>query len=210
MKKRILLLSAAAVLVTLTIVGGTLAATSAAGNVATNQMAAQTLAVNISDSYTIDAGKLMPGDELDSKATSFVVQNTAQTPAYVRVTVKKYWTDSETNAKNTELDSDLLNLSVSGSWITAQGGMAFSSGETDVFYYSAPVAAGEGISLPLKILIGKEADDKYVNKGIQLDVTVEAVQFVSGDNELNANGILSTFGVAASLNADGSINSIEQ
>ena len=43
-----------------------------------------------------------------------------------------------------------------------------------------------------------------------MKAAVDAVQFVEGQNELNAGGILASFGVIAELNEDGSIRSVTQ
>ena len=88
MKKKLILLSTAALLVAIAIVGGSLAATSAVGQKATNDLASPTLAVSIDSSAAaelfLDSTSAMPGDEL---AASFTIENTADVPLYARVTV---------------------------------------------------------------------------------------------------------------------------
>lgn len=216
-KKRIILLCAAAVLVAAVIVGGSIASISATGKVATNEMTARTLKVNVSSNYTLDTENLMPGDTVDKNATTFTVKNTAATPAYIRVTVNKFLLSNANEngsdwQKNTALSASLISLNVDGNqnWLRAQGGMLSTSHETDVLYYSIPVGSGESVSLPLSLMIDTKADDSYINTRIELNVKVDAVQYAQGENKLNADGILGTFGVAATLNSDGSISMLSE
>lgn len=218
MKKRIILLCAAAVLVAAAIVGGSLASISATGKVATNELTAQTLKVDAVSDYTVTTQALMPGDTVDKDSTVFSVQNTAQTPAYLRVTINKYFltqVQSDASAedwqKNTDLSASLISMNVDEqNWLRAQGGITGDSHETDVLYYRMPIGPGETIQLPLTLSIDTTLDNSYTNTRIQLSVKVDAVQFAAGENELNANGILNTFGVIATLNSDGSISSLSE
>ena len=221
MKKKYWLMGITAALVAAVAVSGSLAAVSASGRQATNQLAAPTLDVGVTNqAVELKDSAIVPGGTLDESATTFQVRNTADVDEYTRVTIRKYWVaadtdtengDAETQAEETGLDANLLSLSVDGSdWLTAEGGMSFTSGETDVFYYNRPISAGETVSLPLTISVSNEADNSYQNAKIQLEVTVDSVQFVKGENELNQQGIENTFGVLADLNGDGSIRSLAE
>lgn len=211
MKKKYLLMGVTATMVVAVAVSGSLAAISASGRQATNKLAAPELEVGVTNAaFEIDAGsKIVPGDALDESATKFTVSNTQDISEYTRVTVRKYWTD-ENGEKDMTKDASLLTLDVSGSWLEAEGGVSFSSGETDVFYLSTPLDAGQSVELPLTIQVANEVDDSYQNYHIELEVSVDSVQYVSGENELNQKGIESTFGVLATLNSDGSIQSLAQ
>lgn len=211
MRKKYLLMLITAALVAAVALGGSLAAVSASGHQATNQLAAPTLEIGITDaSYTVESGVLVPGDQLDERATTFQVNNTAEVAEYTRVTIRKYWVD-ENGEKNYDLDTSLLTMDVTGNgWLTAEGGISFTSGETDVFYYIRPIASGESVTLPLSIQVSGAADNAYQKAGIQLEVSVDSVQYVAGENELNRQGIENTFGVLATLNGDGSIQSLAQ
>lgn len=211
MKKKYLLMGVTATMVVAVAVSGSLAAISASGRQATNKLAAPELEVGVTNAaFEIDAGsKIVPGDALDESATKFTVSNTQDISEYTRVTVRKYWTD-ENGEKDMTKDASLLTLDASGSWLEAEGGVSFSSGETDVFYLSTPLDAGQSVELPLTIQVANEVDDSYQNYHIELEVSVDSVQYVSGENELNQKGIESTFGVLATLNSDGSIQSLAQ
>lgn len=210
MKKKYLLMGVTATMVVAVAVSGSLAAISASGRQATNKLAAPELEVGVTNAaFEMDAGSIVPGDTLDESATKFTVSNTQDISEYTRVTIQKYWTN-EDGEKDMTKDASLLTLDASGSWLQAEGGVSFSSGETDVFYLSSPLDPGQSAELPLTIQVSNEVDDSYQNYHIELEVTVDSVQFVSGENELNQKGIESTFGVLATLNSDGSIQSLAQ
>lgn len=214
MKKKYLMLGVAAILVATAIIGGSLAAINAVGEEATNNLGAPTLEVGIDSKSTAEtavgdeAEKIMPGDTLD--CSGFIVENTAQVPLYARVTVTKYWTD-EDNAKNIDMDANMIEMTANESgWLQANDVLKGTSGETEVYYLAKPLASGESASLDLEIIISRELDNIGQNAGITVKAVVDAVQFVEGENELNANGILAAFGVDAVLNSDGSIASVTQ
>lgn len=215
MRKKYLLLGAAALLVSAAVVSGSLAAISAVGDRATNELGAPTLSVSIG-SYVEptqtrvgdDTQGIMPGDHLS--CDGFVVKNTADVPLYARVTVTKYWTD-EKNTKNQDLDANLIQMNVDETgWLQANEVFSGNSGETEVYYLAKPLASGESATLNLGILISSELSNAAQNAGISVSAQVDAVQYVAGENELNANGILASFGVEAELNGDGSIASVTQ
>lgn len=214
MKKKYLMLGVAAVLVSAAIIGGSLATINAVGEAATNRLGAPTLAVDIGSVASAKAAvedqtdKIMPGDQLD--CSGFVVQNTAEVPLYARVTVTKYWTDGD-EKKNTELDAKMIEMTVEESgWLQANEVLMGTSGETEVYYLAKPLASGESATLDLDITVSKDLGNIGQNAGITVKAQVDAVQFVAGQNELNASGILASFGVEAALNGDGSIASVTQ
>ena len=64
--------------------------------------------------------------------------------------------------------------------------------------------------MDLTLLLDLSLGNDYRDASVMLDASVDAVQYVAGENELNASGILATFGVDATLNGDGSIQSVAQ
>lgn len=216
MKKKLILLITAGLLVAAAMVGGSLAATSASGQKATSDLASPTLQVAIGQSateaLTLKSGDsaLMPGDQLDN--AGFTIENTASVPLYAKVSVTKYWCDGVTNAKNnTTMDANLIDMAAqSGSWLQANQIMAGSSGETEVFYYAVPLQPGQAANLSLTLALDEDMNNAYQGASIVLEATVEAVQYVAGQNDLNADGILAAFGVVATLGGDGSIQSVAQ
>ena len=216
-KKRVILFCMAALLVAGTIIGGSLASISAIGSLATNEMNAANLRVDVENTYIIDTDVVMPGDTIDPESTQFSIKNTADTPAYIRLIIKKYWISENSESsdaaftKDMNLSPALISLSVPDeSFIHAIGGMAVSSNETDVLYCKAPCDAGETITLPLVLSVDHNVDNTYKGAKIELSVSVDAVQYVQGETELNQNGILSTFGVMAELSEDGEIISLAE
>lgn len=214
MRKKYLLLIAAALLVSAAVIGGSLASINAVGDRVTSELEAPELAVDIGSvgsAITVvedGSGRIMPGDKLDCEG--FVVTNTADVPLYARVTVTKYWTDGD-QVKNPDMDAKLIRMTAEETgWLQANEVLIGSSGEQEVFYLSKPLSSGESYNLPLDILISSELGNSAQGAGITIEARVDGVQYVAGENELNAGGILSFFGVEAKLNGDGSIASVTQ
>ena len=84
--------------------------------------------------------------------------------------------------------------------------------ETQVFYYKYPVAAGHSTADLLKqIEISASIGNEYTNKKVQLEAVADAVQFAgANESELNAKGILASWGVAATFDANGNLTNIEE
>ena len=127
------------------------------------------------------------GKEYDEK---LAVQNTGDTPEYVRATVVRYWTDE--NGKAVDLDPSLIKLNFveSDSWsIDAEA----STPERVVLYYSDLLAAGDTtpafvdkVSIDNKIMYevtraADQADYDYEGVQFHVEVTADAVQDHNGD-----------------------------
>lgn len=214
MKRKYLALGVAALLVSAAIIGGSLATINAVGDEATSNLEAPTLGVSIDYVASAEAqvtdqnDKIMPGDKLD--CSGFLVTNTAEVPLYARVTVTKYWTDAD-DKKDTDIDAKLIRMTADeGGWLQANEVLVGNSGETEVYYLARPLASGESALLGLDIVISEELGNKGQDAGITVKAAVDGVQYVEGENELNAGGILASFGVEAALNADGTIRSVTQ
>lgn len=100
------------------------------------------------------------GEELDDEATLFAelqesgvepgmpyketigVKNNGQAAEYIRVVVRKYWTDPDGN-KDTKLKPSLIELTESSGWTKKSGG----SEETAIYYYAEPVKKDGEINL---------------------------------------------------------------
>jgi len=214
LKNKYVLLGLAALIVSTGLIGGSLAAINAVGDPATERLEAPTLKVNID--YVASGvaeiaeknGSYMPGDTLD--CSGFDVSNTAQVPLYARVTVTKYWIDQK-GEKNNALDAHLIEMSTNETgWLRANEVLRGNSGETEVYYLARPLASGETAKLPLDLKISEKLTNSFAGAQIAVKASVDAVQYVEGQNELNAGGILATFGIEATLNADGTIRSVTQ
>ena len=162
----------------------------------------------------VDLENIMPGGEY-SLYENYNVYNRGDVPAYVRVTVTKYWADPVDGEfeKNTDLDSSNIELvpAKNDGWMQADSLFAGrTKSETQVFYFTTPLKPGESTGKLLdQLTLDENLKNEYASKGIILKAEADGVQFVTGDNELNAAGILSAWGVTATLDADGNIVSIE-
>lgn len=209
--------------------GGTLAAQRVNSGVLSLGLNAATLDIELAAGKTTDSGdiaikdtNIMPGDTYEFVAAdeNYSVQNlnsvqnngnTSTLPAYVRVTVTKYWCESGTDQKDQDADAKLITLNCdTDSWTELQTPFEKrTKSQTQVFYYKTPLDPGEVTSKLLQSMsVGTEAGNEYTDRQIYLEAVADAVQYVPGDNELNEQAILSAWGVEATLNADGSIATI--
>lgn len=215
MKKKVLLMGLAAVMVMGAVVGGSLAAGQAsAENPVTAPLAAATLNIEWtggkSDPVTLEVTDkaLMPADEIEVK-DGYKVDNTGNVDAYIRVTVTKYWADGK--GKTTDLAAENIELGLnSADWLQAESLFEGNSNETEVYYYKYPVPAGQSTSELLET-IGIPADltNDYADKTVKLEAMADGVQFAGADAaDLNASGILASWGVVAELDANGNLVSV--
>lgn len=217
MKKKVLLMGLAAVMVMGAVVGGSLAAGQAsAENPVTAPLAAATLNIEWtggkSDPVTLEVTDkaLMPADEIEVK-DGYKVDNTGNVDAYIRVTVTKYWADGK--GKTTDLAAENIELGLnSADWLQAESLFEGNSNETEVYYYKYPVPAGQSTSELLES-IGIPADltNDYADKTVKLEAVADGVQFAGADAaDLNASGILASWGVVAELDANGNLVSVTE
>lgn len=217
MKKKVLLMGLAAVMVMGAVVGGSLAAGQAsAENPVTAPLAAATLNIEWtggkSDPVTLEVTDkaLMPADEIEVK-DGYKVDNTGSVDAYIRVTVTKYWADGK--GKTTDLAAENIELGLnSADWLQAESLFEGNSNETEVYYYKYPVPAGQSTSELLET-IGIPADltNDYADKTLKLEAVADGVQFAGADAaDLNASGILASWGVVAELDANGNLVSVTE
>lgn len=217
MKKKVLLMGLAAVMVMGAVVGGSLAAGQAsAENPVTAPLAAATLNIEWTGGKSdpvilaVTDKALMPADEIEVK-DGYKVDNTGSVDAYIRVTVTKYWADGK--GKTTDLDASNIQLGLnSADWIQAESLFEGNSNETEAYYYKYPVPAGQSSSELLET-IGIPADltNDYADKTVKLEAVADGVQFAGADAaDLNASGILASWGVVAELDANGNLVSVTE
>ena len=109
-------------------------------------------------------GKVEPGRTYDEKIKA---RNGQNIPQYLRLTVKKYWVNTETGKKDTRLDPKLIDLNYSknegqgynaGPWIRNK---AESTPESETYYYSKILPAGDDTPLLFdELTIDKSIVDK--------------------------------------------------
>ena len=95
-------------------------------------------------------------------------------------------------------------------WMKSEGPLVGTSKESATFYYARPLNPGERVPLEATVFLNPDMDNEYQGMGFEVTAKATAVQFVSGQNELNAAGILNTFGVIASLDGSGNILSVTE
>lgn len=220
MKKRYILMAVTAALVFAVAAGGTLAAQQAEGATAVvAQLAAPKLdiewsGVSSDDGDYVDLKNITPGGDYDL-TESYNVENIGDVASYVRVTITKYWADPVAGGFDKNFDLSAANIDLvpaqNEGWMEAEELFAGrTKSETQVFYFATPLQPGASTGDLLdQLLLDEGLKNEFASKGIVLKAEADGVQFVAGDNELNAAGILSAWGVTATLDADGNIVSIE-
>lgn len=216
MKKRYILMAVTAALVFAVAAGGTMAAnrvvTDDIADVAT-PLASYSLDIGLSEGTE---GELAtPGTPLtaaDEDFVPFTASNKGTVPAYVRVTITKYWETSGGDvlpAGNVTIDYGARD----DMWVQGAASL-FDEGEnpdTVMFYHKAPLSSGaEARPLLSKIAINAETtNNTYADATLHVEAVAEGVQFSGADhNDVNQNAILAAWGVQANLNADGSIDMV--
>ena len=146
------------------------------------------------------------------------VTNTGGAAEYVRVIVRKYWTDKN-GKKTTSLDPELIKLKLADGWIEKNGGSA----ETKIYYLKRQLATGNGKNATLfenvmisgdvlKDGVGKTVDSKtedgttktvitytYEYDGYTFNVEAEAQ---SVQTHHPADAMKSVWGVNATVSGD--------
>lgn len=223
MKKRYLLMAIAAALVLTVVAGGSLAATQIGGTEKENVTASldtKTLSIDLNSELAEKIAvelpneiQMMPGDSVDLGGL-YRVKNDGDkgdVAAYVRVTVHKTWLDSANKDENVALSGQMLDLTAMDGWLKAEDLFGRENTDTQVFYYATPLQPGQETSALLASLgLSEGAGNVYADKGIQLEAYAEGVQFAPGHNDVNAAGILASWGVHATLDDSGKIVSIAQ
>ena len=216
MKKRILLMGVAAALTTTAIVGGSLAYFQADGRNVQQQISTRTLGISLTDAQSGELPEdsillkgAMPGEEINLE-NKLVVTNTGDTPLYTRVTVSKCWGSYENASfkKEFDKDSEAIKLVPNSDWYIMEN--TEENDENLYLYYSAPLeVSGQTSSILEGLEIAKTLTNEYADKGIQLNVEVDAVQ-ASESEAARQDAILAEWGVWAEFDGDGNILGIEE
>ncbi len=228
MKKRVLLMGTAAALIVAAMAGGSLAASQVSGDQAMQApLNATSLSIQMETTDdSLGGGNWMPGSTVELASGEaegiYTVKNTGNVDSYVRVTLYAYWGDADQvntgfTAQDEQGGSQVIQLEITPDmlgegWLQASGGLLAQAVDGKrVFYYSEPLAGGQSTTALLKsIRLPEELDNQYQNQSFSLKVKADGVQFIGGEyNEINADGILSAWGVKATLGEDGSILSLE-
>lgn len=196
----------AAALITTTIIGGSLAAIQVNGEDVRQDINTRSLSIELTGSGTAEGNlyleNAMPGGVIDK---DIKIENTADTPLYARVTIRKYWGDytEATDTLNKDFDRDTTKISIQPleNWYVSEEG---DEDETLVLYYQDPIQPGESVDIMDSLQIAADLDNSYTDLGIGLDVEVDAVQAFAAQDAM-----LSEWGVWAEIDG-GHIVSVEE
>lgn len=210
--KKIVMVTTAAVLLTLLVYQGSMAFFHAETQVGAKISAGSlgiTLVENSNHANAVktengyEIASVMPGDEIDSTVH---VENVKEHTLYVRVTATKYWEDANGNKLN-DADASLIKLQTKNpaNWIIIDDA-ANSNSENVYFYYKLPMKAGEtSTNLMDAIEISTDLKDQvYSDYRVNLSFEAEAVQSMSG-----TDAVLSEWGAEIEVDANGNIVSVD-
>lgn len=223
MKKKLVLMSVAAVLAMTAIIGGTLAGFNAQSEQGKTDITTKALGIELTAGTTKPEGAAtiedtyMPGDPVD--IPYYVTHNVAEGyDLYTRVTIYKYWEMSE----NTELQADIIHLyakDAAGNSVelaaNSENGEAvrindwfvqYADEEQIVLYYAKPLASGEATGNVLDFLvIDEKAGNAYANQNVIIEIKADAVQMIAAES-----AIPSEWGVYPVFDENGNIVSIAE
>lgn len=210
--KKIVMVTTAAVLLTLLVYQGSMAFFHAETQVGAKISAGSlgiTLVENSNHANAVktengyEIASVMPGDEIDSTVH---VENVKEHTLYVRVTATKYWEDANGNKLN-DADASLIKLQTKdpSNWIIIDDA-ANSNSENVYFYYKLPMKAGEtSTNLMDAVEISTDLKDQvYSDYRVNLSFEAEAVQSMSG-----TDAVLSEWGAEIEVDANGNIVSVD-
>ena len=213
MKKKLLLLSMIVCILAVATVGGTLAYATTTSGTITGQYETPGLAVSLaaaSDTQNDEALKLTPGGAAQS--ISYTATNTDATPEFVCVTITKYWAKDQekdmagvTNPADILLDGlDNLNAgdTYGGEWIVLR-----KSTEQIVLVHAGHLNANEQATVSGEVRLSAAAGLANAGYQPQIHVSAQAVQYLDGNDTVNANAILAAWGVQANI-ANGTITGV--
>ena len=199
MKKKYILMGVAATLLVTAIAGGSLAYFQADGENVQQQINTKSLSIDLIGSgnentkQSVLVANTMPGEQIEKNVK---VENTADTPLYTRVTIRKYWGDFSNNNLTKDFDKDTSKILIPTleNWYISTGE---GDDETIVMYYQDPIQPGESVDVMYSLEVSPELNNTYANLGIGLDVEAEAVQAFAAQD-----AILSEWGVWAEIDGD--------
>lgn len=220
----------AAALVTITLIGGSLAYFQATGHQVQQQINTKTLEIQLSEAGrdgsgreiytelpngTIFVDKIAPGSIIPKEVC---VTNTKDTELYVRLTITKFWGKDSNSGNDANLEAFTKDMNKdAGKIILQTANTAGTSGSGDwilqredkeqlVLYYTKPLAPGQNTSIFMnQIEISSDLKNEYADLGIALKMQADAVQTLKGQDAM-----MSEWGVLAAIDGAGNISSIEE
>ena len=133
---------------------------------------------------TVKESKFIPGKTYED---SIGVQNSGTAPEYIRVIVRKYWTNPKGD-KDTELDPALIELAAADGWTRVE---SKNNKEYAVYYYSKQVKPGASVELFPTIRINENV--LIAGKKIMIDGTEYASDAAARDKAKAGDKITYTY-----------------
>lgn len=215
MKKKLILMCVAGVLVMTAIIGGTLAGF----NTSTEQKGVSNITVKglgisldrsnkeIGDSLETEKIIATPGGEqtLQHNVLNDVTEGYT---LYTRVTINKKWSDPSLDASKIHMyagsgdaKAELNEGNIINDWI-----VWYADAEQVIMYYTKPLAAeDESTNLIDSVSFDADMDNAYADAEVSISFDVDAVQEIAA-----ADSIPAEWGVYPTFDADGNITSIEE
>ena len=213
MKKKLILMCVAGVLVMTAIIGGTLAgfntATENKGvtNITVKALGIEMLGTDNGNLEQANAGKAKPGGEMELVKN---IQNNVEGgyTLYTRVTIDKKWSDETLDASKIHLyvgsgdnKVELTAGTTVNDWI-----VWYVDAEQVVLYYTKPLEQGQSSTNFVETLsFDADMDNAYAGKEALIDFSADAVQTIAAEDS-----IPSEWGVYPVFNEDGTIAAIEE
>lgn len=171
MKKRLILLVSTVALISLLVVGGTMAWFTSTPDPIENLFTAGTVEIEVNEHGFIDWSNWNPGDTTNKDVS---VKSLGSKQTYVRVSLTPEWGEIVEGAFVPSTDPVLatsnvqLNLADNGYWIESEGW----------YYYKNIMEKDEETSLLLDsvTLLGSATGNEYQGKTLRINVKAEAVQ----------------------------------
>lgn len=211
MKKKILVITAALLIVTAAIGGAT--AYYRSETQADTGLGAGNLEIglfeNNGEAYKPKEGVPMGGTVMPGAVLNYPVyaENTAAHDLYTRITVRKFWEDTEGN-KRTELNANYINLILDnpGDWIIDKSDSE--NGEEITLYHRKPLKAGEKTGDIIKNIeianISSSEQNDYAGLRARVFLDADAVQKTAGQD-----AILSEWGLDVAIDENGVLNKVD-
>ncbi len=214
MKKKLILMGIAGVLVLTTMIGGTLAAFQANSSQGTSDITTKDLNIYISENgaeglerYRSGIMKAMPGEVINEDLKA-VFASSSNYDAYIRITLYKAWgkageDGSFVKSHDTALALDKIKIIPENAedWI-----IIANDDEMTTMYYKKPLSESAKIETSKfieQIQISKELGNQYTDLSFIIEANADAVQSIGG-----AEAIKSAWGVTAVLDSEKNITDI--
>lgn len=213
MKKKLVLMCVAGVLVMTAIIGGTLAgfntATENKGvtNITVKALGIDMLGTDDGNLAQANAGKAKPGGDMELVKN---IQNNVEGgyTLYTRVTIDKKWSDETLDASKIHLyvgsgdnKTELTAGTVINDWI-----VWYADAEQVVLYYTKPLEQGQSSANFIEtVSFDAEMDNAYAGQDALIDFDADAVQTIAAEDS-----IPSEWGVYPVFDGNGNITAIEE